>query len=272
MPTLTLSPASFSFPVSSPANPPPAKTAGVGVQGVVFTAENPEKIQIPVSLAIGPVSPFLLREHPYTPGVFVAELQQQFLGRNGLTAPQTVASTNGAPGPNATITVTKGETPPVLTLAVSFKPPANPLPGLFEANLAVSGWGGTANVVLSATTAQITAKPSLIGANGVFAPQENQSGFDFQGPFVAVKIDYVSGNDATVNANIAATFVTDNMLIIDGSTISLVPNKTTTVTLEAIVNGTASSGHGTAQLQITVPDDLFLLQPPPIDVDYKYKT
>lgn len=170
MPTFTLTPASYTFkPFPPGVQPAPTTTVSVGLEDVVFPPDN--KIQIPVTLAITPISSMEFRGHPYTPGVFAATLQQSYLTRHGLGPPVPIVSTTGSPV-SGTIILTE-DLPGPFSISVTFTPPATPLPGLFEASLVLSGWGGTTNMVRAATTAQITATPTLVGADDVFAPVVN---------------------------------------------------------------------------------------------------
>lgn len=290
--TMTPSPTNYQFPVCAPGNSPPAEPIILGIQGVEFPPGK-QQVQIPVSLAFGPIST-ILKDHPYTAGVFWAELVQTTyqIHNQGFGSPTTIASTPGGPArnptPNGTITIEQGAVYQH-NINVGFNPPAQPLPGLFEAYLTLSGWGGTTTVALTATTSQITVTPVAVGANGVFDPPFNTNDETYQGPFVTLNIDYLSGDDATLNLNVEPLSVSPNVLTVSGTsgislppvwvkgsnplvfgpTPELSPKRSASVTLQASVNAVSVPGKGVAQFQVKVADsDLSLLQPPPTTFNY----
>ena len=167
MPNVILSPTNFQFPVGAPGGTavPPLDVA----LGVQLVGEESKPISVPISLAFKPISTELFHEFPFVAGVFRAQLQQSALGQRGPVQPVVLAYTGGGPGPSTTLQLTSFE---ILEfkIVVTFAPPPQPLPGLFTADLLVSGWGGTATVTLTATTGQLTATATLVGTDGVFHP------------------------------------------------------------------------------------------------------
>jgi hypothetical protein len=281
MPTFNLTPASYTF---KPASPGSAQmtTVDPGLQDVVYSADG--QLTIPVTLAITPISKFLILEHPFTPGVFAATLGRRNLTLHGLGPFEPIVSTTGSPV-DGTIALSEG-VGVQLSILVTFTPPATPMPGLFEASLVLSGWGGTTNMVLVGNSAQITATATLVGADDVFAPVENSTTFSVGGPFVRVKIDLVSEDDAVFNYDVVLASVTPNVIQVSpvtgsltadytkvqnrpifGVSSQLIPLRSKTVTLFATVSDDLPAGSVQAEIQVSSPDPAFsALNPPPTPV------
>jgi hypothetical protein len=247
--------------------PPPTTTVSVSAQGFPAT---PGGLKIPVTLAITPIS-ILRNENPFTPGVFAATLGLQtetFL--RGLGPFEPIVTTTGSPVDGEIVMVALGH----ISILVTFTPPATPMPGLFEASLVLSWEGGTTNMFLTATTAQITATATLIGADGVFSPTLNQETFSLGGPLVNVKIDYISADDAPREIEVNVQSVTTSEVTIGGWTQTTnpsyqkvrfsplfpptkepVPLRSVTAILFATANGSINPKTVVnAKLQVEVPD------------------